>query len=560
MATDFLSLLSGGDGDVVRRFLSARGRVRPEEEATAADTAEVQRQLAARQLTPPPAEDDALASFMAAQAAKVTPAAPERDANYDARRAAASRTAFVNDTLGGVTEGFDRATNFIVGPRAAQPIRARDAGAVADAERRFLGQEEAREARLLKERNRPLMEAEKAAALEKAKAETERAKATAASTTADAAYEAALRDVNSPETQAVRKNALTMARGLLTPEAAAEMNGVQIRDALKSATSLVAADATAEFRKQQLTLQEKLARLEAWGKSQSLDTQVEIAEMVRDMREAIAEADRKSREGVAEADRTSREDIAEQIAEARAELAALKKASSMSEREVGGFQVIEGRIPSTDNAKKMTELARQQARISRGVGRLRELYSRYGTELFGKHAGEMESEFIAITTALRLMNEMGVPNGKDYEMLAKELGDPTTFKDIFTSKGRNLTKLDTLLSRVNANVSSDAKVLGYVATDTGQPSAQSTPIDNLPAGSRAPQPAAGPSPASASAPTQPVKETTRRPGRKGEPSRPDRRLDPTKTEASRNYSKDGKWMRVVYTDGTFGLAPSDKKN
>lgn len=67
MATDFLSLLGGGDGDVVRRFLAARGRVRPEEEATAADTAEVQRQLAARQLTPPPAEDDALAGLVAVE-------------------------------------------------------------------------------------------------------------------------------------------------------------------------------------------------------------------------------------------------------------------------------------------------------------------------------------------------------------------------------------------------------------------------------------------------------------------------------------------------------------
>lgn len=36
-------------------------------------------------------------------------------------------------------------------------------------------------------------------------------------------------------------------------------------------------------------------------------------------------------------------------------------------------------------------------------------------------------------------------------------------------------------------------------------------------------------------------------------------LDSTKTEASRTYSKDGKWLRVNYTDGTFGVGPSDRK-
>lgn len=36
-------------------------------------------------------------------------------------------------------------------------------------------------------------------------------------------------------------------------------------------------------------------------------------------------------------------------------------------------------------------------------------------------------------------------------------------------------------------------------------------------------------------------------------------LDPNKQEVSRTYSKDGKWMRITYSDGTFGMAPSDRR-
>lgn len=287
MATDFLSLLGGGGGDedVLRRFLSSRGRLRPEEEATAADTADVQRQLAARQLTPPPAEDDMLASFMAAQAGKVAPAAPVapvRDADYDARRAAASRTAFVNDTLGGLTEGFDRATNFIVGPRAAQPVRARNAGAVEDAERRFLGQEAEREKRALAERNRPLVEAERAAALEKAKAETAKAQAATSNATADAAYEAALRDVNSPETQAMREFAVSVSAGKLPPELAARMNGIQLRDGAKLATSQLNAEAMAGIQQQRLTQSAEEGKAERYIRMRTLETQIAALESLNE--------------------------------------------------------------------------------------------------------------------------------------------------------------------------------------------------------------------------------------------------------------------------------------
>lgn len=147
----------------------------------------------------------------------------------------------------------------------------------------------------------------------------------------------------------------------------------------------------------------------------------------------------------------------------KAEAAAKQKADAEKKQqlEVGGFAFADNRLPSADAAKQMKDVAIQSQKIQNDLARLRNLYKEHGTELFGEKAGEMESAFVSITTNLRLMNEMGVPNGRDYEMLAKELADPTTWKDAFTSKGRNLTKLDSLSRRVDTNVAETAKVLGY---------------------------------------------------------------------------------------------------
>jgi hypothetical protein len=188
---------------------------------------------------------------------------------------------------------------------------------------------------------------------------------------------------------------------------------------------------------------------------------------------------------------------ADDLAAAAAKLAEEKAAKERAHEEkvgqlqVGGFTFAPERLPSTDAAKQMKDVAIQRAKIQRGVSRLKDLYAQHGTELFGGKAGEMESEFTSITTALRMMNEMGVPNGRDYEFLAKELADPTTWKDLLTSKDRNLTKLDTLSRRVNDTVSDTAEVLGYAAIPSSAPaSTAKTPSNTLSSTSprRAPMP------------------------------------------------------------------------
>ena len=237
--------------DVVRRFLRARGRLR--DDVDAADTAEVQRRLAAQAMAPS-GLDESVLEVPVPRSQKTSPAAAAptaTDADYNARRAAASRTALVNDVLSGATEGFDRATEWIAGPGPG--VRARDRNAVANAEAAFAKSEEER--RLLAQRaaDKPLADARKAAELEKLKADTAKAKAATITAEGDAAYEAALRDINSPETQAFRDQAVAISGGKLTPEHAARLNGLQLREAVKTATSQLNAEAMAGIQRERLT-------------------------------------------------------------------------------------------------------------------------------------------------------------------------------------------------------------------------------------------------------------------------------------------------------------------
>lgn len=259
--------------DVVRRFLRARGRLRGDVDA--ADTAEVQRRLAAQAVAPSGLDESVLAS----RVQKTSPAAAAptvEDADYNARRAAASRTALVNDVLSGATEGWDRATEWIAGPGPG--VRARDRNAVANAEARFAASEEER--RLLAQRaaDKPLTDARKAAELEKLKADTAKSKAATITAEGDAAYEAALRDINSPETQAFRDQAVAISGGKLTPERAARLNGIQLREAVKTATSQLNAEAMAGIQQDRLVQSAKDAAANRFVNMRSLELQIEALE------------------------------------------------------------------------------------------------------------------------------------------------------------------------------------------------------------------------------------------------------------------------------------------
>jgi len=466
--------------DVVRRFLRARGRLR--DDVDAADTAEVQRRLAA-QAVAPSGLDESVLDVPVTRSQKTSPAAAAptaEDADYNARRAAASRTALVNDVLSGATEGFDRATEWIAGPGPG--VRARDRNAVANAEAAFAKSEEER--RLLAQRaaDKPLTDARKAAELEKLKADTAKAKASTLVAEGDAAYEAALRDINSPETQAFRDQAVAISGGKLTPERAARLNGIQLREAVKTATSQLNAEAMAGIQRDRLQQSATEAAKDRGLRIAALEQAERLATLSREQAYELAKL------------RLEEEQEKRKAAEAKADEG---RAFKMGEREVGGFRIKEGRIPSADSAKQLRDLAIESGKIEYSLKRLDDLYAKHGTELFGRYAGEMESEFMAISNALRVMNNMGVPNGRDYEMLEKELADPTTRKSLFTSRGRTQAKLKALGERVRNTVDLSADKMGYEregAVPRVAPSGSMVQVDDLPTNNPAPAAQAAPRP------------------------------------------------------------------
>lgn len=222
------------------------------------------------------------------------------------------------------------------------------------------------------------------------------------------------------------------------------------------------------------------------------------------------------------------------------ERATAKADRELAERNVGGWRFNPQDPPSTDAAKQMAKVSIENDTISPSLNNLERMYSSLGSEQIGRAAGAMESEWINITNRLRIINDMGVPNGNDYLMLAKQLEDPTELRAVLTSRARGLEKMRTLRRQVKTLVDATAKAYKYT------PAGGAAPIE--------PTPAFRSTQVTPPTPQQP----TRAPAA-GEPSRPDRKLDSTKTEERRSYSKDGKWMKVYYTDGTYGLAPSDKR-
>lgn len=389
------------------------------------------------------------------------PSPEEEEADFMRRFVAAQRRGETLDALNALGHGFGADASLIAGTGVNTvtrdtSLRNRDVDALMA--RRGVEQQRRAQQR---------QQTADAVALDKTRAETEAAQARARATSAEEAREAALADPKSPESVAMRATATELLKGRLSPDALASMSGVQIRDALRFGTSAMNAEALAGYRGQMLDIQQQNAASDRALRAEALRQGWDIAQLTADQREYLAKFEAEQREKLAKLE-----------ADARIAASEREHAIKMEEREVGGFDFYEGRTPSLDSAKKMADVAKQSMAIKRALTNLRDLYSKHGTELFGKYAGDMESEFGAITTALRILREMGVPNGRDYEMLEKEIADPTTWRDLFTSKGRNLSKMNRFSQRIDDTVSDTAYVYGYRPTGNNPPAKGERPVNN----------------------------------------------------------------------------------
>lgn len=212
------------------------------------------------------------------------------------------------------------------------------------------------------------------------------------------------------------------------------------------------------------------------------------------------------------------------------EQAATKRQQTLAERNVGGFSFDPDNPPSAEASKKMADAAIARDEILASLDNLERMYSQLGSEQVGEKAGVMESEWMNITNRLRTLNEMGVPNGADYAMLGKQIEDPTEFKAILTSRKRGLAKMRTLRDQVGRRVDATARALKFRPTGDAQQ------------------------------PAKPTGGPQRVPVSKGLPTGPDGKptLDTAhgRRPVRRVPSKDRKWLKIEYSDGTSEVVPN----
>lgn len=140
-----------------------------------------------------------------------------------------------------------------------------------------------------------------------------------------------------------------------------------------------------------------------------------------------------------------------------------KDTRTLNERNVGGYAFDAANPPSADAAKKMADVSIQSKTITGGLDSLEKLYRGSGTEITGETAGTMAAEWKNLTDMLRNISNMGVPNGKDYEMLAMQLENPTELKSFLTSKARGLAQMATVRKQIQRLVQATAEAYKYKA-------------------------------------------------------------------------------------------------
>lgn len=183
--------------------------------------------------------------------------------------------------------------------------------------------------------------------------------------------------------------------------------------------------------------------------------------------QAKAGADKlKWEEGQKEKDRAAAMERARLAAGAAGERAAQsagerewKRSLDKGARTVGGWEwASPDTPPSTEGAKKMAETSVANDELTRSLGKLQSLYSH---SLTGPNAATLRSEWMNITNRLRTLNEMGVPNGADYVMLAQQIENPAEFNNLTTSKAYGLQQLKVLGEQIAQRVGATAKAYGF---------------------------------------------------------------------------------------------------
>lgn len=282
-----------------------------------------------------------------------------------------------------------------------------------------------------------------------------------------AEYEAALRDPFSPESQR-RRAALERANPELARSVGAGPDTSwadveALAPVVARAGPLAARGVDQELRAKALGIQAEAEKRKA-------------AEFGQTMEQRKAEALQRAKDKAAERGLGwARLSLAEQqmmvdeeIAKMRLDAQGKERERKLAERGVGGWEFDPDDPPSIEGAKQMANVTVERDVLLPSLDNLEALYSSLGSEQVGEKAGEMEAEWKNITDRLRIMSNMGVPNGNDYKMLQKQVEDPTEIRAVTTSRARGLAKLRTVRRQLLTYIAATARAYKYFDPATVQ--------------------------------------------------------------------------------------------
>lgn len=259
---------------------------------------------------------------------------------------------------------------------------------------------------------------------------------------------AALSDPNSPESRRFRARIAKVLPGLLDEATLADVTAADEESLLKYGSLKAGRE------------EREATRKAAEAARAAADADRDEARKQREQTHRENLADRQAARAESAADRAAR------IAAARGEKVAdaeTKRTQTLAERRVGGFDFDPENPPTADGAKQMASAVAARSKILGSLGRLEGLFSENGPEATGASASAMEAEWKNITDQVRILGEMGVPNGSDYDMLAKQIPQTTGWGAVLTPGNRAsiAAKFPVLREQINRSVDATAEAYKY---------------------------------------------------------------------------------------------------
>lgn len=134
----------------------------------------------------------------------------------------------------------------------------------------------------------------------------------------------------------------------------------------------------------------------------------------------------------------------------------------LQERNVGGYTFDPANPPSATAAKTMADVSIAKDTINASLAQMEALFDRVGTEVLPtEERSLMESAWKDVTDQVRTIGNMGVPNGADYVMLAKQIPQPFGMAGARTPNSAIKAKFGELRRQIEQRVNSTAKALKF---------------------------------------------------------------------------------------------------